>query len=72
MATKRAKKLAKYLEKELGWQVFDDRKQCLVCNTASSGKFCYECGFKLKHPRNMNTTYEELEEALVYAVDKDA
>jgi uncharacterized Zn finger protein (UPF0148 family) len=49
--TKRAKRLAKYLTNELGWDVYDESRECTKCGHVpfrAVGKYCPECGAKTK------------------------
>jgi hypothetical protein len=46
--TERAKKLGKYLEEELGWTIYENRHECSKGHINYGGKFCSECGTKLK------------------------
>lgn len=67
----RSKRLAAFLEKELGWQVYDDAKRCL-CGKTSYGKeaiFCSKCGLKLKNnSKPTEATIAELEKAISFAL----
>ena len=68
--TDRARRLAEYLEKELGWQVYDDVKKC-NCGETSYGNrkfFCYSCGKKLPKMKPRRETIEQLEEAIIFAL----
>jgi ribosomal protein L32 len=62
----RAKRLAKYLEEELGWTVYSDTTECPKCHRLVYGtKFCPDCGTKQGRPTKARKEVEqELEEAI--------
>lgn len=68
--TKRAKRLAKYLENDLGWEVFSKRTDCPKCgNTVCGDPFCPQCGTKQGKPTHgRNETIDEIEKAIAYAI----
>ena len=70
--TKRAKRLAKYLETDLGWSVFSDKTICPTCGNACYGKkYCSECGTKQVKPiKDRKETLDQIEQALIYALDE--
>jgi ribosomal protein L37E len=48
--SKRARELAEYLETVLGWEVYEDRRDCYKCGEHTYGRdknFCSSCGSKL-------------------------
>lgn len=67
--TKRAKRLAKFLEKR-GWTVFDGSKECKKCGHNDYGfrEKCSECNAKLpKKSSDYAETIFTLEQAIQYA-----
>lgn len=70
----RARRLAKYLEEKLGWEVYDNRRQCEVCGQLTFDRavplWCKWCGSKLPGAVYKKETYVELEEALRYALNE--
>ena len=69
-----AKKLAKYLENEMGWEVYPSpHYECLKhpldhhLSTRDGMKFCYQCGAKVVK-RDWNDTVRETEDELVAAL----
>lgn len=72
-ATKRAKRLEKYLSETLGWTTFEETKICPNCkNTFYDGsEFCSQCGAKLKNNNDgLKELLEELEDAIQYALEE--
>lgn len=70
MITKRARRIAEYLEKECGWTVFDDSCKCIVCGAIGFGdKFCRACGGKMKKDKQ-NAALHELESAIAFALEE--
>lgn len=68
--TDRARRLGRYLENNLGWEIQDNRAEC-GCGVVSYGaKFCRECGKKLPKPPKKKETYESLELAISYALNE--
>lgn len=67
--TKRSKRLAKFLENELGWSIRDDFRNCPSCKGRGNGKHCSNCGEKLPKPPVQDIVYKELEAALKYALE---
>jgi len=63
MTTKRAQRLGKFLEKELGWSVYSNSVECPNGHIVYEGKFCSECGAKLKQIRDTNSD-DQLELAI--------
>jgi RNA polymerase subunit RPABC4/transcription elongation factor Spt4 len=67
--TKRAKRLAKYLD-ELGWNVFDTTTECKGCGKLCYTKYCPDCGTKQPEQKNADTQVVcQLEKAIAYALD---
>ena len=65
--SKRAKKLAKYLENVLGWTIYDETMYCPKCGATDyelDDKFCSFCGTKLKKERKKQIVEEDIEDAL--------
>lgn len=74
MATKRAKRLAKYLEEELDWSVFPPDGRCTKCQGRCQRdyNFCPNCGVELTKgvlETEDDLAYNDLEVALKYALD---
>ena len=72
--TRRAKRLAEYMEDELGWVVFNSYDSYLCPSGCSpvSGNYCRDCGVKLKsNNQYISETYAEIESALKYALEED-
>ena len=70
--SKRAKRLAQYLEKNLGWTVYDDSRVC-KCGYSSYGReriYCAKCGEKLPEIGPKDDTIEQLEKAIAFAVKR--
>lgn len=74
--TKRAKRLAVFLEK-LDWNVFEaefrccPKRSCIGVTLNANVKFCEFCGSKFPSPKfNTNEVLEELENAIQYALSK--
>ena len=72
MATKRAKRLEKYLNHQLSWETHSETSQCPNCNTFyynSTYEFCSRCGTKLEEDENSRKeVFDELEAAIAYAL----
>lgn len=68
-----AKKLADWLENDLGWTVYNgtkrecNKKTCSYYTHDDDQKFCAYCGLPLKEPAQ-DHVLEELEQALKFAL----
>lgn len=65
-----AKRLERYLSKELGWETDDHTRTC-ACGHKDydrTHKFCAVCGVKLPPCRPSSAALLDLEEALKYAM----
>jgi rRNA maturation endonuclease Nob1 len=73
--SKRARKLALYLQDVLGWEVYSSKVTC-KCGRVSYWRdevFCPKCGTKLKHKRadvERRESHEDLEAAIAHALDE--
>ena len=75
MATKRAKRLADYLENQLGWETHGEGWQCKNCEQWDymNSNFCRHCGHRLpKKPTRHEEVFAELEAAISHALEEDA
>ena len=70
--SERAMRLAKYLEEELGWTVYDEVKKCTCGNTEyfREKRYCSKCGKNLPLARPRKDTIEQLERAIEFAIKK--
>ena len=73
--TKRAERLAKYLEDELGWGVYGQESRYCKNGHVSINrceKYCTDCGGKLPaFNKKTDPAIAELEQAIKYALKKD-
>lgn len=74
MATRRAKRLAKYLE-NAGWDVYDveNSRRCPRCDAgAGDNDFCPNCGHKTrKNPGYCKPSHDLLERAIGHALEEE-
>ena len=71
--TDRSERLEKYLREKLGWNTQDYSYRCKHCETLSyiAGKFCKDCGNKLKVVDNKKDVCDDLEKALKHALEEN-
>lgn len=69
--SKRAERLARYLEDELGWTVYDPSTECKGCGRIVFGhKYCPDCGTKQgRATKGRKEQLAEIEAALKATVD---
>ena len=67
--TDRAKRMIEYLEDRLGWTVYQNKKTCQEGHIVYGGKFCNECGSKLKKTKDTDSV-KQVEQALKYALEE--
>lgn len=62
----RARRLAEYLEKNLGWIVYNEEKLCEKCmrHSLCYGDYCCYCGGLLTIEKSRKDIEAEIEEAL--------
>jgi hypothetical protein len=73
--TKRAKRLERYLRRELDWETNAGRYECSTdgCHHTSfePEKFCRDCGAKMPlQRRGAGIVFDELEQAISYALEE--
>ncbi len=73
--TIRAKRLAKYLEDELGWEVFTKSNICKACSITyhrSDAKYCFSSGGKLtSNVEDNKGTLQDIETAIKYCLGEN-
>jgi hypothetical protein len=74
-ATKRAKRLERYLSEELGWDTKSGRYECAsegcLHTSFSFQNFCPDCGYKMPTKRKgSGMVFDELEQAIAYALEE--
>lgn len=69
----RSKRMIKYLEETLGWNVTTRRSICTKneFHFGQSGKFCSECGAKTKTINDVESV-KQIEEAIKYSLKEKA
>lgn len=73
MATRRAKRLEKYLHDVLGWETYTDRTVCPSCGSCGDcyTKYCQCCGSKMeKDTSRLDDVFIELEAAITHALEE--
>uniref|UniRef100_A0A6M3JP81 Uncharacterized protein n=1 Tax=viral metagenome TaxID=1070528 RepID=A0A6M3JP81_9ZZZZ len=69
--SKRAERLGRFLEDDLGWYVFEVSYRCKKCGHRSSfsDNYCAHCGGKMVADREEpKEIVDQLEEAIAYAL----
>lgn len=67
---KHAKRLATYLEDDMGWEVYpEDKFECPNRHSQWRGPYCSDCGQKMKKVKQEDTV-AELVKAIEFALEK--